>query len=129
MASEISGIPATTASVMVNKVATQSQGDQREAPRVDQSSGASHSDRVSLTAVAVRISRAEDNSTNQPVFDSKRVDSIRQQIAAGTHRVNAAQVADKMLAFESTLGGGFQAGNTQAGSAQTNSSQNTGVSS
>ena len=38
------------------------------------------------------------------LMDSKRVDEIRQQLANGTHHVNAAHVADKLLHFDSELG-------------------------
>ncbi len=101
MASEITGIPSTPASILISKVAAQNPSEPRGVQRVDPPSG----DRVSLTDAAMRLSRTGDSSNSQPTFDSKRVDDIRSQLANGTHRVNAAQVANKMLQFESTLGG------------------------
>ncbi len=103
MASEINGIPATAASLMTTKVAPQSQSEPREVRRAEQPSAASQADRVSLTAAAVSLSRAEGASNGQPVFDTARVDSLRQQIANGTYQVNASRVADKMQGFESAL--------------------------
>ncbi|CAK0759289.1 negative regulator of flagellin synthesis FlgM [Gammaproteobacteria bacterium] len=105
MAIEITGAPAAAASVAVNKIASQNQGDHREPQRVSQPSNTDRNDRVSLTAAAEHLRRAEDNSAKQPVVDTKRVEAIRQQIADGTHKVNASRVADKLLNFESSLSG------------------------
>jgi len=61
-------------------------------------------DAVSLTSTAAQLRQAEQALANQPVVDSRRVDSIRDQIAAGAFEINAPRIADKMIQMERLMG-------------------------
>lgn len=104
MAIEVTGTPATTASIAVNKVAPQNQNDLRV--HSSSSDDRVNQDRVSFTPVAEQLRRTEDNGGKQPVVDKKRVEAIREKMANGTYHVNASRLADKLLNFEDSLNGG-----------------------
>jgi len=102
MAIEISSTPALNATSAVNKINSQNVSDLQ---KVTQPSGTpDNKDRVSLTTTAERI-RQTDGNNKQPMIDTKRVESLREQINNGNYRVNASRVADKLFAFESSLNG------------------------
>lgn len=67
------------------------------------SRAAASADTVSLTVTAARLQHLEENLAALPVVDEQRVEAVRQAIAAGTYRVDADRVADKLLAFEQNL--------------------------
>jgi negative regulator of flagellin synthesis FlgM len=60
-------------------------------------------DTVSLTDTAARLRGLENTLASLPVVDTQRVEEIQQAIASGEFEVDAEQIADKMLAFESEL--------------------------
>lgn len=60
-------------------------------------------DTVSLTDTAARLQKIEAKLVDTPVVDKQRVDSIRQALNDGSYQVNASSIADKLLAFESSL--------------------------
>ena len=63
----------------------------------------SDADRVNLTDTAEKLRDLENQVANQPVVDSKRVDSIKKAIADGTFQVNVSQTAEKLAQFENLL--------------------------
>lgn len=60
-------------------------------------------DTVSLTDTAERLQSIEAKLQNTPVVDKQRVDSIRQALNEGAYQIDASKIADKLLAFESSL--------------------------
>ena len=60
-------------------------------------------DTVSLTDTAAQLQSIEARLAEVPVVDSQRVDSIRQALNDGAYEINAGSIADKLLAFESSL--------------------------
>jgi negative regulator of flagellin synthesis FlgM len=60
-------------------------------------------DTVSLTDTAERLQSIEAKLQNTPVVDKHKVDSIRQALNEGSYQIDANKIADKLLAFESSL--------------------------
>ncbi len=66
---------------------------------------ASGTDKLSLTSTAQQLQTLEDQITALPVVDTQRVQEVQRSLATGSYQIDPAQVADKMLQFESTIGG------------------------
>lgn len=60
-------------------------------------------DSVSLTDHAEKLRAIESSIENQPVVDTKRVESIRSAILDGSYTVDAMKTAEKMADFERLL--------------------------
>jgi negative regulator of flagellin synthesis FlgM len=60
-------------------------------------------DSVSLTDQAEKLSALEASVKDQPVVDTKRVESIRSAILDGSYIVDANKTAEKMADFERLL--------------------------
>lgn len=60
-------------------------------------------DSVSLTDQAEKLRAIETSIANQPVVDTKRVESIRSAILDGSYTVDASKTAEKMADFERLL--------------------------
>ena len=58
---------------------------------------------VVLTESAQKLQEVERNLADQPVVDTKKVDATRASIADGSYKVDAKQVADKLIESEKTL--------------------------
>lgn len=71
-------------------------------PRAEKSHAAA-TDKVSLTSTAARLKELEQRLANQPVVDTQRVRNVQSSISDGDYRVDSNRVADKMIAFESSL--------------------------
>ncbi len=67
--------------------------------------GTSVKDTVSFSETAMRMGRLGTAVEQTPVVDSKRVEEIRQALEAGDYQVNAERIAERLMAFESLLGG------------------------
>ncbi len=59
-------------------------------------------DTVSLTDTSVKLRSLENRIESLPVVDSQRVEDIRKSIEDGTYKVDAGNIADKLI--ESELG-------------------------
>ena len=57
-------------------------------------------DQVSLTDSATRLRELENEVSQLPVVDSKRVAEVQRAIASGSLQVDPSQVAEKMLTIE-----------------------------
>ncbi|GGA27832.1 flagellar biosynthesis anti-sigma factor FlgM [Dyella nitratireducens] len=66
------------------------------------SSAAQTDDRVNLTDSARALQEA--SSANAPV-DTQKVEQIKQQLAAGTYKVNANAIANSLVSLEGQIGG------------------------
>lgn len=69
----------------------------------EQSQQARQSDTVTFTQAAAQLQQVEQHVKSAPVTDTQRVEQIQSAISKGNYATNAAQVADKMLNFESAL--------------------------
>lgn len=81
--------------------ARQQEAGQRGEATIQPGSG---SDTVTFTDTATQLRALEKQLASQPVVDKARVDAIKQDIAAGTFRVDAERVAEKMLNLEGMIG-------------------------
>jgi negative regulator of flagellin synthesis FlgM len=66
-------------------------------------SAAQSGDTVTLTNSARSLQKIEETIAKTPVVSAAKVTAVQQSLAAGTYQVNPAQVADKLLQFESGL--------------------------
>lgn len=57
-------------------------------------------DAVSVSSTASHLQRVEASLAVTPEVDAARVEEIRQQIASGTYRINAENLADRLIRFE-----------------------------
>jgi negative regulator of flagellin synthesis FlgM len=73
--------------------------------KTNQAATGSSNDTVSLTGSAGLMNKMESIIVKTPVVDTQRVDSIRKALVGGTYEINPAQIAEKMLRFESLLNG------------------------
>jgi len=64
------------------------------------SSGASSSDKVSLTSTAAKLKALEQQLTSQPDVDMRKVSEVQTAIANGNYDINPENIADKMMNFE-----------------------------
>ncbi|MGA7800109.1 MAG: flagellar biosynthesis anti-sigma factor FlgM [Gammaproteobacteria bacterium] len=62
------------------------------------------SDKVSLTNTAQHLRSLANQVGKMPSVDTHRVEAIKHALATGTYEINAGRVADKMIAFERSLG-------------------------
>ena len=60
-------------------------------------------DAVSITGTAANLQRIETSLKALPEIDGKRVEEIRQQVEAGTYKVNAENLADKLIRWETNF--------------------------
>lgn len=86
---------------------TQAGGAQPSDPSVNQAasqSTAQSNDKVSLTNTAQHLRSLADQVGKMPAIDTQRVQAIKHALATGTYEVNPTHVANKMIAFERSLG-------------------------
>lgn len=62
-------------------------------------------DRITLTNTATKLHELSQRFVDEPFVDTQGVERIKQQLAEGTYKIDAAQIADKLLAHEQFLGG------------------------
>lgn len=77
--------------------------DNQRAQGLESSVSASRSDTVSLTDTAEQLQNVQQLIEQAPTVDAERVASIRAAIADGSYSVDAAQLAQNLLEFESEL--------------------------
>jgi len=66
-------------------------------------STAQTADHVTLTESARSLQKLEAAVANAPVVNTAKVAAVRQSVNAGTHKINAGQIASKLLQFERGL--------------------------
>ncbi len=90
---------------LLSGLANQHQAEQAkdQAKAVGNKTQGTSEDSVSLTDQAEKLRALESSISNQPVVDTKRVESIRSAILDGSYRVDATKTADKMADFERLL--------------------------
>lgn len=71
----------------------------------DPTPGSSTSDTVSLTDMAAKLHRLQKTIAAMPVVDSQHVERIQKALNHGTFQINPAQVATKLMDFETSLNG------------------------
>lgn len=57
-------------------------------------------DAVSITDTASHLQRIEASLAALPEINAARVEELRQQVEAGTYKVNAEKIADRLIQFE-----------------------------
>jgi negative regulator of flagellin synthesis FlgM len=88
-------VKGSSSGVVVDKT----QGDAAAA-----SSAASQTaDQVTLTSSARSLQKIEETIARTPVVDTAKVAAVKQSLSAGTYKVDAGRVADKLLQFERGL--------------------------
>ena len=101
MVNEIKGPNHTLITGLANQQQTDQVKNQEKA--AGNKTQGSADDVVSLTDQAEKLQALENSIKNQPVVDTKRVESIRSAILDGSYTVNAERTAEKMAAFENLL--------------------------
>jgi negative regulator of flagellin synthesis FlgM len=76
-----------------------------EASQQVSSDRSGQSDRVTLTDAAAKLHDLSRQLADEPFVDTQRVDRIKQQLADGSYKIDAAQIADKLLEQEQSLRG------------------------
>ena len=101
MAIEINNITPTKAQRSNDDTKLNQSSDQ---PAAQQETGkSSATDTVSLSDNAVQLGKVELSVASAPVIDAQRVEQLKQAIANGSYKVDAKEVADKLMQFESML--------------------------
>jgi negative regulator of flagellin synthesis FlgM len=101
MAIEINNITPTKAQRSNDDTRLNQSSDQ---PAAQQETGkSSATDTVSLSDNAVQLGKVELSVASAPVIDAQRVEQLKQAIANGSYEVDAKEVADKLMQFESML--------------------------
>lgn len=72
----------------------------------DASDRSKHDDRVTLTDTVAKLRELSQRLVDEPFVETPSVEGIKQQLADGTYKIDATQIADKLLAQERFLGGG-----------------------
>ena len=101
MTSKISGYDAAQPIAPI-KGSTSSTGAADKGPS-DAASGAQAADHVTLTDSARSLQKLEAAVANAPVVDTAKVATIKQAVSAGTYKIDAGRVADRILQFERGL--------------------------
>jgi negative regulator of flagellin synthesis FlgM len=60
-------------------------------------------DHVTLTDSARSLQKIEQAAAKTPVVDAAKVATVKQSISAGTYKIDARRIADKLLQFERGL--------------------------
>jgi negative regulator of flagellin synthesis FlgM len=102
MAIEILGYPSRPIKDNLDS-ATAVGGSASKAPAATASDASG--DHVSLTSSAALLKELEKEIAQLPVVDTRRVDEVQRSLATGSFKVNAPQVADKLMQLELILSG------------------------
>lgn len=68
-----------------------------------QSQQTRQTDTVTFTQAAAQLAEVEQHIKSASVTDTQRIEQVQAAIKSGSYQPNPAQVADKMLSFESAL--------------------------
>jgi negative regulator of flagellin synthesis FlgM len=100
MPTEINGLPRPQVSGTNHNSTVKTRHQEAEARGA---SAPAAGDSVSLTETSARLHDLERMAAAAPEADTKRVEEIRQAIADGRYKIDAARVADKLLSLEDAL--------------------------
>ena len=78
-------------------------GPESPAPSARPATGTGSDDTVHLSSAAVDLLALEAHISQLPDTDRARIGEIRNQIAKGDYRIDAARLAEQILGFESGL--------------------------
>lgn len=102
MTDKISGFSRSPLDVSQSKAGTPVKTDRAgEGKSAPETPGAG--DAVSITAAALTLKRAEASLSAMPEVDAGRVETVRQQVDAGTYHIDPENLADKLVQFEREL--------------------------
>ncbi len=79
------------------------QPETKDQQRNQTSGSVSTSDKLSLTGTAEKLRNLELSLSSQPIVDSNRVESIRNELNMGSFQVNPERVAQKMIEIEGLI--------------------------
>jgi negative regulator of flagellin synthesis FlgM len=104
---KINGYPATAAEPLAGLKGRSGNAQVAEKPNVSPSGGASGgapaADHVTLTDSALTLQKLGEAVADTPVVDAAKVANVKQAVQDGSYQVNTANVANKILGFESGL--------------------------
>lgn len=104
MAGSIAGISVPNHSLVTEGLRQQETKDQQTEVKRNQASGnVSTPDKLSLTGTAEKLRNLELSLSSQSTVDSKRVESIRNELNMGSFQVNPERVAQKMIEIEGLI--------------------------
>lgn len=69
-----------------------------DAQRQEQMKRSTRKDEVSISDEAIQLLQAQNTSKNDPER-ALRIDSLKQQVSAGTYQVDAAKLAEKLAPY------------------------------
>ena len=98
MNSKITGLPPA----QVPPVAS---GKAHKAPAAGDGAQSVQAESLALSDSARALHAAEQSHAAQPAVDAARVERVRQALAAGTYKVDAGRIADRLLTAEHQLAG------------------------
>jgi len=70
---------------------------------VDTQTGSTSTDKVSLTDTATQLQSLQQTLADTPVVNNDRVEALRAAIADGSYQVDATELAQNMINFETQL--------------------------
>lgn len=103
MSNKIQGLESRPVQVGTDR-SVQRKGDAGAEATVKVETGTGSGDGVHITGSARQLAAIEQTLKDLPVVDEARVEQLRSAIEAGTYKVDAARIADKMLLLEDQLG-------------------------
>ncbi len=74
-----------------------------KAADVQSSTNTSRTDTVSLTSTATQLQSLQQTLSDAPVVNNERVEALRAAIADGSYQVDATELAQNMINFETQL--------------------------
>jgi len=78
--------------------------ENREGAKADNvQAGTTPTDKVSLTETATQLQSLQQTLADAPVVNNERVEALRAAVADGSYQVDAAELAQNMINFESQL--------------------------
>lgn len=88
-----------------NNVARSARGSVAQASdkAVDSGNGAPEASTLSLSDTTIKLRQLEEKLAGMPVADKSRVDAIKLALANNSYKVNAENIADKLLNTEHDL--------------------------
>jgi len=69
----------------------------------DVQAGTSRTDKVSLTDTATQLQSLQQTLADAPVVNNERVEALRAAVSDGSYQVDAAELSQNMINFESQL--------------------------
>jgi len=86
-----------------NVVDSRENREENNASKVSTGTNAARTDTVSLTDTATQLQSIQQTLSDAPVVNNERVAELRAAIADGSYQVDAAELAQNMINFETQL--------------------------